>query len=493
MDKTQTCSEPLQAEPQTRTPAITPPQKRQIDGDIDELRSKRARLTRKNLALFNHMGKTKTTSTTTSGFAIQTYENGILPPRRSKPPTNLKDIQERHIKSRDTASPTESAFRHYTGKVGRAPNEATIVVESSTALLKDYNDEGYHRSFNQSFTGFAKEVGFNDGLSAPQPDYIEGLEMEEFSPFPIRKKVDGTVLYGDDPDSLALPHLAGEYKGRGKNLEDARLQSAYDGAALVYARNQALSHIGKIDPLGHAEVITFTTDGTTLNQYAHYAKESEDGAIQYHQYQYASTNVKDSYQGHKDGRKGLRNAQDHARNQSYALKDNLKEYWKQHRSDLKPIAEGTLPVANSQANPLEDINPYNTGTSTRGETNSYQTGYDTSARDKTIPYQTDCGTSANGETDPHKNVAGDKVVAQPHLKHRSSSRHSSKHSAEHSSPKHTSTKYSASEHSPSESSHHAPRSDGHKRKASQLPPLRSGHASKHSDTDRDCREQDPNG
>ncbi len=31
------------------------------------------------------------------------------------------------------------------------------------------------------------------------------------------------------------------------------MQSAYDGAALVHSRNQALSYMGKSDPPGHAE------------------------------------------------------------------------------------------------------------------------------------------------------------------------------------------------------------------------------------------------
>ncbi|KAK3306552.1 uncharacterized protein B0T15DRAFT_492089 [Chaetomium strumarium] len=179
-----------------------------------------------------------------------------------------------------------------------------MVFEVGVKLLKEYDDEGYNRVFSQPFTGFPKGVGFNN----------------------------------DDPFSLALPHLAGKWKGRGKDMEEARLQSAYDGAAIVYARNQALSYIGKPDTPGHAEVTTFTTDGTNINFFAHYAAPSEDGTLEYHQYQYASANVKDSHQGHKDGRRGLRNQQDHAREQSYALRDQLKDHWKQSR-DLHPITE----------------------------------------------------------------------------------------------------------------------------------------------------------
>ncbi|KAH8754155.1 hypothetical protein F5883DRAFT_688640 [Diaporthe sp. PMI_573] len=335
MDETRTRPELSRAElPPSREEQIataTTSRKRQLDSDIDdEPLVERARLTRKNLAIFDKMGKRKssdptdgsgstgTMSTTLPGFAIQAYRNGIRGPTNSKPPTNLEEIQERHRQSRASPSPPEPEYKRYVSKVQRAKNEATLVVKTSGHILKEYDDEGYSQVFNQSFTAFPDNVGFNDGLPVPRPDYIEGLGMEKYNPFPVDRHVDGAVLYKYDPFSLTLPHLAGEYKGRNGNMEIARLQSAYDGAALVYARNQALSYMGKSDPPGHAEITTFTTDGTNLNFYAHYATPSADdeNALEYHQYLYATAEVKFTHQGHKDGRKGLRNAQDHAKEQS---------------------------------------------------------------------------------------------------------------------------------------------------------------------------------
>ncbi|KAH0551459.1 hypothetical protein GP486_007327 [Trichoglossum hirsutum] len=339
-------------------------QKRQIGSEVNDNKHqlKRARLTRENLALFNKMAKKKEankasasaslgftatssgtkTASTSSGFAIQAEKNGILDPLGSKPPTNLEDIQKRYARSRGTASPTESAHQDYVYIAGAADNEATMVVEVNPRLLKSYEGRGYRKTFNQQFTGFPKGVGFNNGLSAPQPDFVEGLDMREYDPFPVDQYVSGAVLCNDSRRSLTLPHLAGEWKGRGKDMEEAGLQSSYDGAALVYARNQALSYIGKPDPPGHAEVTTFTTDGTNLNFFAHYAAPSEDGTLKYHQYPYASVNLK-KYQEFKEGRRGLRNEQDHAREKSYALRDQLKEHWKQRRGDLNPIAKGAPP------------------------------------------------------------------------------------------------------------------------------------------------------
>jgi hypothetical protein len=377
MDKKQASPKLSQAEllptQEEQVPANPPPRKRQLDSDDDaEPRAKRARttrptseparLTRKNLALFNKMGKkktsdpsddsgsTKTLSTTASGFDIRARKNGILDPMGSRPPKNLEEIRERLAAPRETASPPESVYEDYAYTVKRAVNEATMVGET-LPLLKTYPREPYTRALNQAFTAFPKDMGFNDGLSAPQPDFVEGLEMEEFRPFPVDEYVQGAVLYKDDRRSVTLPHLAGEWKGPDGSMAEATLQSGYDGAALVCARNQALAYQGKSDPPGHASITTFTTNGTQVHFYAHYATPAEDGTLEYHQFPVKSTSLVNSHGEHKEGRRGLRNEQDHAKRQSQALRDQLKEHYKQQRSSgLHPIAEGapSLPVPGTE-------------------------------------------------------------------------------------------------------------------------------------------------
>jgi hypothetical protein len=56
------------------------------------------------------------------------------------------------------------------------------------------------------------------------------------------------------------------------------VKCCYNGAALVYTQNQALS----VDPASHAEVMTFTTDGTNINFFAHCTAPSENGTLKYH-------------------------------------------------------------------------------------------------------------------------------------------------------------------------------------------------------------------
>jgi len=87
----------------------------------------------------------------------------------------------------------------YGNTVGRAANEATLVVETCGELLKMYDDMGYRRAFSQAFTDFPTDVGFNNNLSAPQPDFVEGLEKREYSPFPISEHVKGAVIYQINP------------------------------------------------------------------------------------------------------------------------------------------------------------------------------------------------------------------------------------------------------------------------------------------------------
>lgn len=148
----------------------------------------------------------------------------------------------------------------------------------------------------------------------------------EFEPFPI-EDVGGAVLYEDNSLSTALPHIAGEYKGPGGSMEKVRLRRTYDGAALVYARNKALELIGEPDPLGHAKITTFATDGKTIDFFAHYAAWGDDGKLKYHQHPIKPCVLTNSPFQFKDGWRQLRNQQDHAREQSYALRDKLVNYW----------------------------------------------------------------------------------------------------------------------------------------------------------------------
>jgi hypothetical protein len=184
--------------------------------------------------------------------------------------------------STGTASPTESEYEVAAHRLVLAENEGTIVEETSK-LLKDYHVMGYRRAINLPFKDFPKNVGFNNGLSAAQPDMVEGLEKSEFDPFPVSGQLARAADPYSSPGAITLPHLAGGWKGPGKDMNLARLQAAYDGAHMVYGRNEARSFLGNPDPPNHAFVISFTTDGTTLNAFAHYSTTSHN-KTEYHQF-----------------------------------------------------------------------------------------------------------------------------------------------------------------------------------------------------------------
>ncbi|KAI0456356.1 hypothetical protein F5B21DRAFT_522790 [Xylaria acuta] len=329
-------------------PPITPVQKWQsaIDGESagNERQPKRPRLTRENLARFFYMAGRRARhadnlpngeiGTTKASAGSSSLKGNDICLARSKCPTNFEHIHAKFLQPSGSVSPTESEFKRYRRRIERAPNEPTILAMTHWMLLKQYEEEEddddddnkpYLSAFSQHFSGFQTDVGLNNWVSAPQPDFVEGLSKEQFDPFPL-DAVSGAVLYPDKEFSIVLPHIAGEWKEHGKSMQQAQNRSAYNGAALVYARTQALNYLGEKDSPGDAKVITFTTDGATLNLFANYASRSGNGNLRYRQYLIESHNLVESYDAFKAGRRMLRNAQDFAKEQSEGLRDRLRRH-----------------------------------------------------------------------------------------------------------------------------------------------------------------------
>ncbi|KAI0870591.1 hypothetical protein GGS24DRAFT_492877 [Hypoxylon argillaceum] len=330
-------------------PPITRLRKRQspVDGETasNERQPKRVRLTRENLAHFNAMAGTKAkddsasptekttttkTSSTASGFAVRIRSNGVVV-ESTQPPTNLEDLRAMLLRPRSSDSATESDFVRFSKKSKRATNESTLMTSTIWMLLKEYGsddlseDDPYISAISQQFTCFPENVGFNLNCSAPQPDFAEGLIPDEFMPFPV-EAVSGALLYADNVFSLVLAHIAGEWKGTRKNTRQAYQQCAYTGAALVYARTQALNYLGEKDSSHDAKVITFAINGDSVDIFAHYASRANNGTLKYHQYLIKSGHLRESYATFRACRDMLRNAQDFAKEQSESLRDKLKKH-----------------------------------------------------------------------------------------------------------------------------------------------------------------------
>ena len=123
---------------------------------------------------------------------------------------------------------------------------------------------------------YPKNVGFSDGLSVAQPDEAECLIVPEYNHFPSVTSLAELPVFISGPSATTLPHLAGEWTVLGKDLIEARIQAAYDGDCMVYGRKQARSFLGSPDPDGHTFVSNFTTDGASLDKFAHYSSQFED-------------------------------------------------------------------------------------------------------------------------------------------------------------------------------------------------------------------------
>lgn len=276
----------------------------------------------------------KNVSTVDSSFLARIYDNGVFGPLDSAPPENLTYLQDRLNIARDSPSPTELQYHEFVHRTQSAPNEQTMLLETSR-LLKEH-PRGYYRVYNQALTAFPKSIGPNIGISAPQPDMYEGLGQREFGPFPVDQELGGAAVPYWTENAITLSHLAGEWKAGGRNMKHAQAQAAYDGACLAYGRNKARLFLENPDPAGYAYVQTFTIDGTTLNTFAHYLARVED-RVEYYQYPTSSSFMSSSYEDFKRSRQRIRNLQDIAHEFSIQLRDELKEKWlADHRSSSAP-------------------------------------------------------------------------------------------------------------------------------------------------------------
>ncbi|KAI5923589.1 hypothetical protein F4810DRAFT_199872 [Camillea tinctor] len=295
------------------------------------------------------------TSNIYSDFATQLSRNGILDLTHSTPPANLKSLRDCLAESHATSTSLKPTYEDYIDTIRGAVNKETLVAEM--LLLFDAHPQKQHRrALNEPFTGFPTDIGFNDGLPAPQPHYLESLRVQDYHPFLIDEHIKCAVpaFHKHNHDhSIVLPHLAGDWAGPGESLGKARLRSAYHGAALVYCRNRALEYTDSSDPLGHARIITFITDGTTLVFFAHWMRsrvECYGEVSEYHQYPIVVINLTGSHAEFKRGRETIRYFQESAGNRSCELRDRLLQQWGRTHSGLWKDKHD-----DEQGNDLEDI------------------------------------------------------------------------------------------------------------------------------------------
>lgn len=236
-------------------------------------------------------GGLKSVSTTDHQFEAIFRANGGVSALDSVdfPPSNVEEARAFIRQPRGSASPTSSQHRRFRTSLGKAGNERDVENLVQGRLFKDTNktdalqDIDYGANVDKQWTAFPKNVGFNNGLSAPKPDLVEGYAQRTFPPS-IRQLGGAATLVHDQPGYVGLPHLAAEFKDSGKSMEEAEVQAAYDGAHMVYARNKALAHIEEEDPPRRASPITVASNGRSWVAYSHYAYHNDEkDMLEYYQ------------------------------------------------------------------------------------------------------------------------------------------------------------------------------------------------------------------
>lgn len=224
----------------------------------------------------------KSISTTHEDFEHRFRVNGAISVLKSRkiPPSNKDEATAYALKLRESASPTSSQQDYYLEELEQTSNEREVEELMCGNILKPHRipelrEINYRAKIDKQWAAYPKDVGFNNGLSAPKPDRTEGYAQTTFPPN-INQLGGSATLVNNEESFIALPHFAAELKDFGKSLRQCEVQAGYDGAAMVYARNKALASIGQADPPGRASPITVASDGRTWRTYVHYSKENEE-------------------------------------------------------------------------------------------------------------------------------------------------------------------------------------------------------------------------
>ena len=289
-------------------------------------------------------GKTSASNKTTSStksisgsdvkFPGIIRKNGILQDYESTEPSNIDEIRKTFKRPRESPSPELKDFKRYRRAVGVAGNESAI-QRTVLSLLKNDDDKDQKQIINQQFVEFPSNVGFNNGLSAAVPDFVEGYLEEAFQPYPIKDLLGGSAVSTSDQFPIALPHIVGEIKRRGGDFECGTCQAAYDAACLVYGRNHACISLTKIDEANTAHVGSFVSDGKRLLISVHFSATNASEKTVYHQCPIYDSSISMDYNSFKTGYRQIRNLQDWARGNACSIKDKLTVRYQESAAVMK--------------------------------------------------------------------------------------------------------------------------------------------------------------
>ncbi|MCJ1472463.1 hypothetical protein MMC13_001111 [Lambiella insularis] len=286
----------------------------------------------------------KSVSTTDPQFARMAEENGILDRFDSIDPVNFDEVRTRLEQSRNSPEPDLQEFKDFCKRIQLSQNEQGV-AQAIIPLLCRRTSEGYTQIYDQKFTMFPSNVGFNDGLSPAKPDFIEAYVANTFKPYPLIRRLGCSAVPVPGGRPIALAHIAGEFNRLSGDMECAMCQAAYDAATLVYGRNQACLAMAKPDEAKFACVGTFVSNGDQVHISVHYATNHASAQAVYHHCPIFSDNFLLNHASFTLTRKHLRNLQEWAMENATSLKTDLVAHYEvsQARTRESPDQEISRP------------------------------------------------------------------------------------------------------------------------------------------------------
>ena len=265
-------------------------------------------------------------------------ENGILDRFDSIDPVNFDKVRARLEQSRNSPDPGLQELKDFRKRIQLSQNKQGV-AQAVMPLLCRRTGEGYTQIYDQKFTMFPSNVGFNDGLSPAKPDFIEAYVANAFKPYPLIRRLGGSAVPVPGGRPIALAHIAGDFKRLSGDMECAMCQAAYDAATLIYGRNQACLAMGKHDEAKVACVGTFVSNGDQVHISVHYATNHTLGKTVYHHCPIFSDNFLLNHESSTLTRKHLRNLQEWAMENATSLKTDLIAHYEasQARTRESPV------------------------------------------------------------------------------------------------------------------------------------------------------------
>ncbi|KAK5021395.1 hypothetical protein LTR60_000011 [Cryomyces antarcticus] len=274
---------------------------------------KRARLTKRNLAAHTaissvDMPKRKrkgsqttsksNTTTTDKEFGRKLILNGIEHRRLLAPsPLDIEAVKAVLNNPRESNSPESEAYERY--------------VQDPKTSWTQYTD-GYQSYPNIAWTEV--DTDLSHALSHAKPNHVEAYRKTAYSKEAQEELGSdlGPTQYGNSWGSFAA-----EFKGYDGSMEEAKLQTAYDGALMVENAvevEMTFEQEGGETAYGRTLALTVAFNGVNVRIYADYATRSVlDGAVVYHHHEIVQHNPTTSKEAFKMTVRHVRNAQDYSR------------------------------------------------------------------------------------------------------------------------------------------------------------------------------------